>query len=109
MEWAQEYSEAFSWAKEELASTRVLTHYDPKLPLNMAADTSVYGMGAVLSHVFPDGTERPVAFASHTLFPSEKNYTQVGKEALSDFWGEEVPPIPVAIQLSLAPRKPSPL
>ena len=68
--WTQECSEAFSQAKEELASGRVLTHYDPKLPLKMAADVSAYGVGAVLSHVFPDGTERPVAFASRTLSPA---------------------------------------
>ena len=85
--WTQECSESFSRAKEELASARVLTHYDPKLPLNMAADASAYGVGAVLSHVFPDGTERPVAFASRTLSPSEKNYAQVEKEALSLIFG----------------------
>ena len=30
-------------------------------------------MGAVLSHVKPDGSEKPVAFASRTLSPPE-NY-----------------------------------
>ena len=68
--WTKECSEAFSRAKEELASARVLTHYDPKLPLNMAADASAYGVGAVLSHTFPDGSERPVAFASRSLTSS---------------------------------------
>lgn len=70
-----------------MSSSRVLTHYDPKLPLNMAADDSAYGVGAVLSHVFPDGSERPIAFASLSLSPSERNYAQVEKAALSLIFG----------------------
>ena len=58
--WTPACSQAFSRAKAELASARVLTHYDPQLPLNMAADASAYGVGAVLSHTFPDGSERPL-------------------------------------------------
>ena len=65
--WTKECSKAFSRAKEELASSQVLTHYESKLPLNMAADASAYDVGAVLLHTFPDGSERPVAFTSHSL------------------------------------------
>ena len=59
-EWTQDCSKAFSLAKEQLSSAEVLTHYDPKLPLNLATDASAYGIGAVVSHVFPDGSERPM-------------------------------------------------
>ena len=62
-------------------------HYNPDLPIRMAGDASAYGIGAVIAHVLPDGTERPVAFASRTLTSSEKNYAPVEKEALSLIFG----------------------
>ena len=62
-------------------------HYNLDLPIRMAGDASTYRIGAVIAHVLPDGTERPVAFASRTLTSSERNYAQVEKEALSLIFG----------------------
>ena len=39
-------------------------HYDSTLPVKLAGDTSGYGVGAVISHIMPDGADRPIAFAS---------------------------------------------
>ena len=68
--------------RETLVSTKVLMHYDPTLPIRMAGDAIAYGVGAVIAHVLPDGTECPIAFPSRTLTCSERNYAQV-EEALS--------------------------
>ena len=65
----------------------VLAHYDPDLPMKMAADASANIVGAVISHVYPNGTKRPIAFASRTLTKSEKNYAQLEKEALALIFG----------------------
>ena len=65
----------------------MLVHYDTSLPVKLAADASQYGLGAVISHVLPDGLEKPIAFASRTLSDSEQNYSQIDKEALALIFG----------------------
>ena len=69
--------------KKLVHSSSVLVHYDLNKPLSVASDASPYGAGAVLEHIMPDGTERPVAFASRTMSSTERNYAQIDKKALS--------------------------
>ena len=85
--WDEQCAQAFSEAKQVLTSSSVLMHYDPTLPISLAGDASPYGIGAVISHTLPDGSERPIAFASRTLTASERNYAQLEKEALSLIYG----------------------
>ena len=85
--WDARCHSASKLAKDTLHSAHVLVHYNPSLPLKLAADPSAYGIGAVISHVLPDGNEKPIAFASRTLSPSEKNYAQLEKEALALIYG----------------------
>ena len=86
-QWTDECDNAFKRAKEQLSQAPVLVHYDPSQPIRVAGDASNYGVGAILSHIIPDGMEHPIAFASLTLQPSERNYAQVEKDALSLVFG----------------------
>ena len=85
--WGCTQSEAFSKAKQLLTSAKVLTPFDAKKKLCLSCDASPYGIGAVLSHMFADGSERPIAYASRTLAPAEKKYCQLEKEGLAVVYG----------------------
>lgn len=85
--WSKTCDEAFKEAKRILSGDRVLAHYDEGRPLVLSVDSSAYGLGAVLAHRFPDGSERPVSCVSRTLNDAERNYSQIDKEALAIFYG----------------------
>lgn len=81
-EWLPKHEQAFQKCKQLLASNNVLILYGPRKEIVISCDASPYGVGCVLSHVI-DSVEKPVMFASATLSPAEKNYSQVHREALA--------------------------
>ena len=62
--WGTNQASSFEKVKELLVSSRVLVHFDPDKELIVSSDTSQYGIGAVLSHLMEDGSERPIYYAS---------------------------------------------
>ena len=86
-QWGSEQEQSFSDSKKLLTSSTLLIHFNPDLPLVLACDASAYGIGAVLAHRMPDGSEKPVGYASHTLTVAERNYSQLEKEGLSCIFG----------------------
>ena len=85
--WGEEQQSAFDQLKTVLSSDQILVHFDPNKPLGLACDASNVGIGAVLFHRFPDGSERPIANVSKTLTSAERNYSQIHKEALAIIFG----------------------
>ncbi|GBN30968.1 Transposon Ty3-G Gag-Pol polyprotein [Araneus ventricosus] len=81
--WTSAHEKAFAAVKELLSSDSVLVPFNEKLPLILICDASPYGVGYVLSNLMPDGREAPIAYASRTLTSTERNYSQLDKEALS--------------------------
>ena len=85
--WGNEEQETFEKLKKVLASDQVLVHFDPEKELGLACDASNVGIGAVLFHRYPDGSERSIANVSKTLTTAERNYSQIHKEALAIIFG----------------------
>lgn len=80
--WNNTHQFHFNKLKQSLTSNLLLTHYNPKLNIIISADVSIKGIGAGIQHE-TDLSIKPVAFASRTLQPAEKAYSQIEKEGLA--------------------------
>ena len=78
---------SFIASKKLLSSSELLVHFNPHLKIVLACDASSYGVGAVLAHRMPDGSERPIGYASRSLSEAEKNYSQLEREGLACVFG----------------------
>ena len=85
--WTEAEEKAFCASKDLLTSSALLVHFDPELDLVLMCDASSYGVGAVLAHRMPDGSECPIGYASRSLSASQRNYSQLEKEALALVFG----------------------
>ena len=64
--------------------TLILDYYDPSKPLCLSVDASSKGLGAVLLQ-----DEKPLAYASRALMPTQQRYAQIGKETLAIVYGAQ--------------------
>ncbi|CAD6196084.1 unnamed protein product [Caenorhabditis auriculariae] len=85
--WTRIEERCFQKLKDVLSSDLNLVHFHPKHQIVLAADASEYGIGTVISHIMPDGTEKPIAHAARSLTETEKKYSQIEKEALALIFG----------------------
>lgn len=85
-EWTNECEVSFQALKEKLTSAPVLAYPSFERPFVLETDASIAGIGAVLSQPQDDGLLHPVAFASRSLTPSERNYAITELETLAVVW-----------------------
>ena len=76
------HEESFQKLKQMASSTPILGYYDPSKPLCLCVDASSKGLGAVLSQ-----DEKPLAYASRALTPTQQRYAQIEKETLAIVYG----------------------
>ena len=85
--WTSIHQETFDSLKESLSTDVTLGLYDPNRETTLSADASSYGLGAVLRQKQPDGTVKPIAYASRSMTNTEQRYAQIEKEALALVFG----------------------
>ncbi|XP_055584759.1 uncharacterized protein K02A2.6-like [Uranotaenia lowii] len=81
--WSADCQKAFDQFKTILASDLLLTQYSPDLPIVVSADASSVGVGATISHKFPDGSVKVIQHASRALTAAEQAYGQPDREGLA--------------------------
>ena len=82
--WSTECESAFVALKSSLSESPCLAYFDASKEVVIQVDSSKHGIGAVL---LQEGC--PIEYASRALTPSERNWAQIEKEALSVLYGLE--------------------
>ena len=82
--WSKEYESTFNILKRNLSESPCLAYFDESKEVVIQVDSSKHGIGAVL---LQEG--RPIEYASPAWTPSERNWTQIEKDALSVLYGLE--------------------
>ena len=85
-QWTAKCEEAFQELKKRLTEAPVLAFPVFHQGFLLDTDASGVGLGAVLAQKQEDGSVRPVAYASRTLQPHERNYGVTELEALGVVW-----------------------
>lgn len=80
--WTSETEKSFNEMKRALVREPCLAYYKIDAPTVVICDASPVGLGAVLLQEQTDGQNKPIAYASSSLTPTERRYSQIEREAL---------------------------
>ena len=86
MEWDQECEIAFLLLKRLCTEAPILTYADYTKPFKVHTDASEEGLSAILYQTQQDGTDKVIAYASHSLKKSEWKYHSSKLEFLALKW-----------------------
>jgi hypothetical protein len=84
--WTEDHEAGFNMVKRHLTTSPVMAYWDTDAETRITTDASPYGLGAILEQKQPDGTYRPVYYASRKLTDVESRYSQFEREALGVKW-----------------------
>ena len=86
--WTEQCQESFDHLKELLVTAPVLAYpqFQSEHPFILETDASTEGLGAVLTQQQSDGKVHPIAYASRSLNPHERNYGITELETLGLVW-----------------------
>ncbi|GBM94432.1 Retrovirus-related Pol polyprotein from transposon 17.6 [Araneus ventricosus] len=80
--WDPSYDKILDRVKEQVTKSPVLAFFDPRVESEIVVDAFPFGLGAVLQQ-----RGKPIAFASSTLTPKQRNYAHIEKELLAVLHG----------------------
>ena len=81
--WQDVQQDAFNKVKAAISSAPCLALFDPSKLTMVSADASSFGLGSALRQQQPDGTWRPIVYASRALNETRKRYSRFEKECLA--------------------------
>ena len=84
-QWGREQDMAFRTLKAIMKEDLKVHLFDPAAPTMLTTDASDVGIGAALSQT-QNGKDVPIAFASATLTPAQRNYSASEREAWAMVW-----------------------
>ncbi|GBL76540.1 hypothetical protein AVEN_53277-1 [Araneus ventricosus] len=76
--WDPSYDKILDQVKEQITKSQVLAFFNPRVESEIVVDASPFGLRAVLQQ-----RDKPIAFASSTLTPTQRNYAHIKKELLA--------------------------
>ena len=96
-----EHVEAVKSVKRLLTSADTLSHYDPSLPISLSCDASPVGIGAVIFHTFPDGTEANCLCLSQVDCSRTQLCTNPKRSFRNCVWCTKVSSVPTRMEISI--------
>jgi len=81
-EWTDESQQAFDALKKALCEATSLTFPFPNVPTTLDTDASDVAVGAVMGQMV-DGVERPIAFFSRVMNPTQRGFCTTRRELLA--------------------------
>ena len=86
--WGKEQEHAFEKLKELITKSETLAYFDQNSPTRIVCDAGPTSLGAVLTQLHSNSW-RVISYASRSLTPVERKYSQTEKESLAIVWAVE--------------------